>query len=221
MLEAFTAALSLITASEIGDKTFFMAVILASRYPRKPVFLGVVVALAAMTILSVGIGQFLLLLPKFISQYLPPSLSFLTQISIEHVAALLFLIFGIKLLYSAHGMSSQTDVDVMNEAEEAIVEGERKFRHRNTAWQIFVESCVLTFIAEWGDRTQFATITLAASKDSIGVMLGGIVGHTICALIAVIGGRAIASHISERTITIIGGLLFILLAIVTIVFAGK
>jgi Ca2+/H+ antiporter, TMEM165/GDT1 family len=213
MLEAFTAALSLITASEIGDKTFFMAVILASRYPRKPVFMGVVVALAAMTILSVGIGQFLLLLPKLISQYLPPSLGFLTHISIEYVAAFLFLIFGIKLLYSAREMSAQTDVEVMAEAEE--------FRQQNTTWKIFVESCVLTFIAEWGDRTQFATITLAASKDSIGVMLGGIVGHTICALIAVIGGRAIASHISERTITIIGGLLFILLAIVSIAFSGK
>jgi Ca2+/H+ antiporter, TMEM165/GDT1 family len=220
MLEAFTAALSLITVSEIGDKTFFMAVILASRYPRKPVFLGVVVALAAMTILSVGIGQFLLLLPKFISHYLPPSLGFLTYISIEYVAALLFLIFGIKLLYSARVMSAQTDVEMMNEANEAIVAGERKFQPRNTNWQIFVESCVLTFIAEWGDRTQFATITLAASKDLIGVMLGGIVGHTICALIAVIGGRAIASHISERTLTIVGGLLFILLAIVTIAFHG-
>lgn len=221
MLEAFTAALSLITASEIGDKTFFMAVILASRYPRKPVFLGVVTALAVMTILSVAIGRFLLLLPQLFSKYLPPSLDFLTQISIEYVAALLFLIFGIKLLYSARLMSPQTDIDVMNEAEEAIVAGERKFRQRNTAATIFVESCVLTFIAEWGDRTQFATITLAASKDSIGVMLGAIVGHTICSLIAIIGGRAIASHISERTITIIGGSLFILLSIVTIAFSGK
>lgn len=221
MLEAFTAALSLITASEIGDKTFFMAVILASRYPRKPVFLGVVVALAAMTILSVGIGQFIVLLPKLVSQYLPPSLSFLNQISIERLAALLFLIFGIKLLYSARKMSAQTDIEVMNEAKEAIEDGERKFKQRNTAWKIFIESCVLTFIAEWGDRTQFATITLAASKDSLGVMAGGIVGHTICALIAVIGGRAIASHISERTITIIGGVLFIVLAIVSIAFGGK
>lgn len=216
MLEAFTAALSLITASEIGDKTFFMAVILASRYPRKPVFIGVVVALAAMTILSVGIGQFLLLLPKLISQYLPPNWGFLTHISIDRVAALLFFLFGIKLLYSARQMSRQTDVDVMNEAQAAILEGERKFKRHNTNWQIFVESCVLTFIAEWGDRTQIATITLAASKNSLGVMAGGIVGHTICALIAVIGGRAIASHISERTITIIGGVLFIVLAIVTI-----
>jgi putative Ca2+/H+ antiporter (TMEM165/GDT1 family) len=220
MLEAFTAALSLITASEIGDKTFFMAVILASRYPRKPVFMGVVTALAAMTILSVWIGQLIVLLPKLFSQYLPPSLSFLNQISIERVAALLFLIFGIKLLYSARKMSAQTDIEVMNEAEEAIEDGERKFKQRNTTWKIFIESCVLTFIAEWGDRTQFATITLAASKDSIGVMLGGILGHTICALIAVIGGRAIASHISERTITIIGGILFIILAIVSIAFTG-
>ena len=221
MLEAFTAALSLITASEIGDKTFFMAVILASRYPRKPVFLGVVTALAAMTIISVVIGRFLIFLPQLFSKYLPASLGFLTHISIEYVAAFLFLIFGIKLLYSARAMSAQTDIEVMSEAEAAVVEGERKFRQRNSAWKIFVESCVLTFIAEWGDRTQFATITLAASQDSLGVMLGGIVGHTICALIAVIGGRAIASHISERTITIVGGVLFILLAIVSIAFSGK
>jgi Ca2+/H+ antiporter, TMEM165/GDT1 family len=221
MLEAFTAGLSLITASEIGDKTFFMAVILASRYPRKPVFLGVVVALAAMTILSVGIGQFIVLLPKLVSQYLPPSLGFLNYISIDLVAALLFLIFGIKLLYSAREMSAQTDVEVMHEAEEAVEDGERKFKQRNITWKIFIESCVLTFVAEWGDRTQFATITLAASKDSLGVMAGGIVGHTICAAIAVIGGRAIASHISERTITIIGGVLFILLAIVSIAFGGR
>ncbi len=221
MFEAFTAALSLITASEIGDKTFFMAVILASRYPRKPVFMGVVTALAAMTILSVGIGQFIILLPKLVSQYLPPSLSFLNQISIERVAALLFLIFGIKLIYSATQMSAQTDVEVMTEAEAAIADGDRQFNQRNTTWKIFLESCVLTFVAEWGDRTQFATITLAASKDAIGVMLGGIVGHTICALIAVIGGRAIAGYISERTITLIGGILFILLAIVSVAFGGK
>ncbi len=221
MLEAFTAALSLITASEIGDKTFFIAVILASRYPRKPVFVGVVAALAAMTILSVGIGKFLLLIPGLIARYLPTDWTFLNQISIDRVAALLFLIFGIKLLYSARKMSAQTDVEVMAEAEEAIEEGERKFKQRNTAWKICLESCVLTFVAEWGDRTQFATITLAASKEPLGVMLGGIVGHAICALIAVIGGRAIASHISERTITIIGGLLFILLAIVSIAFGGK
>ncbi len=216
MLEAFTAALSLITASEIGDKTFFMAVILASRYPRKPVFVGVVVALAGMTILSVGIGQFLLLLPKLINQYLPSRMGFMTHVSIERVAAVMFLLFGLQLLYSARGMSAQTDVELLVEAEATIVAGASKFQQQNPPGKIFLESCMLTFIAEWGDRTQIATITLAATQNPVGVIAGGIVGHGICALIAVIGGRAIASHISERTITIIGGLLFILFGILGI-----
>lgn len=213
MLEAFTAGLLLITASELGDKTFFMAVVLATRYSRKPVLIGVVGALATMTILSVGIGHFLMLLPQFLAQHLPPSLSFLAKITIQQVAALLFFLFGLKLLYESRKMSAQTDEAVRAEATEAVEVGDRKFQQRNTFWKIVIESFVLTFVAEWGDRTQIATITLAAAKNPIGVIVGGILGHTICSLIAVWGGKMIAGKISERTITIIGGLLFILFAV--------
>jgi Ca2+/H+ antiporter, TMEM165/GDT1 family len=216
MLEALTAGLLLITASELGDKTFFMAVVLATRYPRKPVLIGVVGALATMTILSVGIGHFLMLLPQFLVQHLPSSLSFLAKITIQQVAALLFFLFGLKLLYESRQMSAQTDEEVRNEAAEAVEAGERKFQQRNTFWKIVIESFVLTFVAEWGDRTQIATITLAAAKNPIGVTIGGILGHTICSLIAVWGGKMIAGRISEKTITIVGGLLFILFAVLTI-----
>ncbi len=51
MVTAFTAGLSLITVSELGDKTFFIAVILAMRHSRRIVFAGVLGALAAMTII--------------------------------------------------------------------------------------------------------------------------------------------------------------------------
>jgi Ca2+/H+ antiporter, TMEM165/GDT1 family len=218
MLEAFTAGLLLITASELGDKTFFMAVVLATRYPRKPVLIGVVGALAAMTILSVGIGHFLMLLPQFLLQHLPSSLSFLAKITIQQVAALLFFLFGLKLLYESRQMSAQTDEEVRTGATEAVDAGERKFQQRNTFWKIAIESFLLTFVAEWGDRTQIATIALAAAKNPIGVIIGGILGHTICSLIAVWGGKMIAGKISEKMITVIGGLLFILFAIVTIAF---
>jgi Ca2+/H+ antiporter, TMEM165/GDT1 family len=216
MLEALTAGLLLITASELGDKTFFMAVVLATRYPRKPVLIGVVVALATMTVLSVGIGHFLMFLPQFLGQHLPSSLSFLAKITIQQVAALLFFLFGLKLLYESRQMSAQTDEEVRSEAAEAVEAGDRKFKQRNTFWKVVIESFVLTFVAEWGDRTQLATITLAAAQNPVGVTIGGILGHTICSLIAVWGGKMIAGRISERTITIIGGLLFILFAILTI-----
>ncbi|MBE9105818.1 TMEM165/GDT1 family protein, partial [Nostoc cf. edaphicum LEGE 07299] len=64
MLTAFTAGLLLITVSELGDKTFFIAVILAMHHPRRLVFIGVTAALAAMTILSVIFGQAVSFLPK-------------------------------------------------------------------------------------------------------------------------------------------------------------
>ncbi len=220
MLKALTAGLLLITASELGDKTFFMAVVLATRYPRQPVLIGVVSALATMTILSVGIGHFLMLLPQFLLQQLPASLAFLGKITIQQVAALLFFLFGLKLLYESRQMSAQTDEDVRNEAAAAVEVGDRKFRQRNTFWKIVIKSFVLTFVAEWGDRTQIATITLAAAKNPIGVTIGGILGHAICSLIAVWGGKMIAGRISEKTITIVGGLLFILFAVLTI-WLGK
>ena len=39
---------------------------------------------------------------------------------------------------------------------------------------------MLTFLAEWGDRSQIATIALAAHKDPYGVTAGGVLGHSIC-----------------------------------------
>lgn len=57
----------------------------------------------------------------------------------------------------------------------------------------------MTFVAEWGDRSQLTTIILGARESVIGVILGGIIGHAICTGIAVVGGRLLAQKISIRT----------------------
>jgi putative Ca2+/H+ antiporter (TMEM165/GDT1 family) len=69
-----------------------------------------------------------------------------------------------------------------------------------------------------GDRSQIATIALAAAKDPIGVTLGGILGHCICTGIAVIGGRLLASRISEKMVSYVGGAVFLLFAIHSVYF---
>ena len=199
MLTAFTAALLLITVSELGDKTFFIAVILAMHHPRRLVFIGVTGALAAMSILSVLFGHAVSLLPK---------------VYIHYAEIALFIAFGIKLLYDASKMSAACDTEVVQEAEAAVKKADLQLPKQKTSLAIVIEAFVLTFMAEWGDRTQIATIALAAGNNPIGVTIGAILGHAICAAIAVIGGKMIAGRISERQLTLIGGCLFLVFGVV-------
>jgi hypothetical protein len=48
---AFTSSVMMILATEIGDKTFFIAAVMSMRNPRSAVFLGAIGALIVMTIL--------------------------------------------------------------------------------------------------------------------------------------------------------------------------
>ncbi|NWF60831.1 MAG: TMEM165/GDT1 family protein [Fischerella sp.] len=201
MLTAFTAGLLLITFSELGDKTFFIAVILSMKHSRRLVFAGVIAALAAMTILSVVVGQAVSLLPK---------------LYIYYAEVVLFIAFGLKLLYEGMKMlpTSACDTEVVEEAKDAVDKAEKQLSKQKTFWAIILETFVLTFMAEWGDRTQFATIALAAGNNPVGVTTGAILGHGICTAIAVIGGRMLGGKISEKTLTLIGGFLFILFGII-------
>jgi putative Ca2+/H+ antiporter (TMEM165/GDT1 family) len=57
---------------------------------------------------------------------------------------------------------------------------------------------------------QIATITMGADYNAAGICIGGSAGHATATAIAVIGGRLIASRISERTMTFAGGATFLL-----------
>jgi putative Ca2+/H+ antiporter (TMEM165/GDT1 family) len=204
VLTAFTAGLLLITISELGDKTFFIAVILSMQHSRKIVFAGVTAALAAMTVLSVIFGQILSVLTQG------------SKIYVHYAEIVLFIAFGLKLLYDASKMTAKAEEEVIEEAKEAVEKADLDSKQK-TPWSILLKSLILTFIAEWGDRTQIATIALAASNNAIGVTAGAILGHAICAAIAVIGGKLIAGKISEKQITLLGGILFIIFGIVAAV----
>ena len=45
------------------------------------------------------------------------------------------------------------------------------------------------------------------------VTIGGVLGHGMCTGLAVVGGRLLATKISERTVAIAGGALFIVFAV--------
>lgn len=199
MLTAFTAGLLLITVSELGDKTFFITAILAMRHPHRPVLIGSVAALSVMTVLSVLLGQVAMLLPR---------------VYVQWAEAILFLGFGLKLIYEAQQMSDQPAVAEQAEALEAITQAEAKLPQKRGELAIILETFGLVFIGEWGDRTQIATIALAAANSPVGVAVGAILGHTLCAVLAVACGRLLCGRISERAMARLGGCLFLVFAAV-------
>lgn len=51
-----------------------------------------------------------------------------------------------------------------------------------------------------------ATIVLAGINDVDGIIIGGVLGHTICTGLAVIAGALISRKISVRAVTFIGAI---------------
>ena len=59
-------------------------------------------------------------------------------------------------------------------------------------------------------------LLFSSSENVFGVIVGGVLGHAICTGTAVIGGRLLASKISVRHVTLLGGIIFIIFAFVAI-----
>jgi putative Ca2+/H+ antiporter (TMEM165/GDT1 family) len=239
----------MILFSEIGDKTFLVAALMAMRHPRMVVFTAAFSALIAMTVLSAVLGHAVpTLIPKTFTNFL---------------ASALFFVFGIKLLREARQMSPDEGVgEEMKEVEMELEEKEhqqrRMSRRRSSVTPYILESgraggrksrsgtnrlpsppdspsssssrenspsrnstlsnllvginnlfslllspawvqtFVMTFLGEWGDRSQIATIAMAAGQDYWWVSGGAMAGHSICTGVAVLGGRAIAGKVSMR-----------------------
>ncbi|KAL1022596.1 hypothetical protein UPYG_G00029700 [Umbra pygmaea] len=225
-IHAFVAAISVIIVSELGDKTFFIAAIMAMRYNRLTVLLGAMLALGFMTCLSVMFGYATTVIPRIYTYY---------------VSTALFAIFGVRMLREGLKMSADEGQEELEEVQAEIKKKDEELQrtkllngpqdvemgsgssHPQRKWHslispVFIQAFTLTFLAEWGDRSQLTTIILAAQEDPFGVAVGGTLGHSLCTGLAVVGGRMIAQKISVRTVTLIGGIMFLGFALSALFF---
>lgn len=217
VVQGFTKSLAMTVLSEIGDKTFFAAAILAMRHPRRLVLSGCLSALIVMTILSVIVGW---AAPNLISRQWT-----------HHITTFLFFGFGLWSLWDAFKAEGEAEEFAEVEAkldadwkansgttkEGSKVDDDLKKQMRPVLMQffspIFLKAFSITFFGEWGDKSQLATIGLAADENPFGVVLGGILGQALCTTAAVIGGKSLASQISEKIVALSGGVLFIVFGI--------
>ncbi|WWD18920.1 hypothetical protein CI109_103376 [Kwoniella shandongensis] len=283
-LDALAQAFVMIVVSEIGDKTFLIAAIMATRHPRLTVFGGAFASLVVMSILSAALGRVILgLIPKVWTLW---------------AASILFLVFGAKMLQEAFNMSGGSShiQEEMREVEEeleedsavhdshnargtgnssipleALEEGHSSMERSSSAFAarsasprpgagrsgpsihfplsgganggvgptsskgqsqhwiivakekvrsglqvmtnpVFAQAFVLTFLGEWGDRSQIATIALGGAHSVSVIAFGTILGHGLCTAGAVMGGRYLSTKISVKHISLLGAAAFIIFA---------
>ncbi|KAJ2220394.1 GCR1-dependent translation factor 1, partial [Coemansia sp. RSA 520] len=104
--DSLIASILMIFVSEIGDKTFLIAAILAMSNPRSTIFLAACSALWLMSILSAFLGHAVVTL-------IPMS-----WVSLS--AAIMFLVFGVKLLQEAREMDGSEISKEMQSVESEL-----------------------------------------------------------------------------------------------------
>eukprot|EP01038_Epipyxis_sp_PR26KG_P011934 gene11934-15975_t len=204
----FVQSFLLIFISEIGDKTFFIAGLLAAKYGKLISFTGSIGALAAMTIISVLLGQIFHQIPSSLTQGVPYD---------DYIAVAAFTYFGLKTLIDASQLADDDSSGIEEEkaeAEELVQEVTTK-QKRNSVIALIVQTFSLVFAAEIGDRSFLSTIALSAALNPYAVGIGAILAHGSATALAVLGGELLSKYLSEKVIGYIGGSLFLIFAVTT------
>ena len=202
--EGFVSGLALIFFSEIGDKTFFIAVLLALKANKTLVFSGTFGALAVMTVISVVLGRAL----HSVDEAFPILNN--TKLPLDDIlAVILLVVFGVQTLLSANEGNAKEEEEEAGAVVSALKLGE------NMA--LVLSTFALVFAAEWGDKSFIATIALAAASNPVGVASGAILGHAAATGIAVAGGSVLSDYVSERAVAYVGGSLFLVFAAATLI----
>ncbi len=77
----------------------------------------------------------------------------------------------------------------------------------------FFSSLSIIFLSEFGDKSQIATALFATKYDPILVLISSMVGLTLISIITIYLAKKILGKIHHKTITLIGGILFIIIGV--------
>ncbi|WP_229660926.1 TMEM165/GDT1 family protein [Marmoricola endophyticus] len=183
---AFLLSTAVIFVAELGDKSQLMAMTFASRYRARDVLLGITVATAVVHLASVGIGA---LIGNGFSEY---------QGVISIVAGVAFLGFAAWTLRG----------DELTEEEAS--------KARSATGAAILAVGVAFFLAELGDKTMLATITLATQEGWLGTWIGSTVGMVAADALAIVVGAVLAKRLPEKAIKYGAAALFALFGVVLV-----
>jgi Ca2+/H+ antiporter, TMEM165/GDT1 family len=174
-LSTAAATFLAVLPAELPDKTILACLILSSRYRPSHVFAGAAAAFLAQVTIGVAAGGAISLLPH------------------RPVAGAAAAVFAVSaFLLWRHKEEENPDAD-----EEGGPDGVRA-----AFWPVFGTSFAVVFLAEFGDLTQFMTVSLAARfHDPIAVGAGATLALWTAAAIAVLAGWRLLKLIPMKWVT--------------------
>ena len=190
VLSVVLAAFVLILPVELPDKTLFATLVLATRFPPLPVFVGVGTAFGLQVAIAVTAGSLLSLLP---------------QALVSGVVAVLFLVGAVLLWRSA--TSGPEDAGEVADTREPT-----------SFLRAAAISFGVLFAAEWGDLSQLATAGLAARyAEPVSVFVGSWAALLVISGLAAFLGRKLADRLPVALLHRIAAALFLVFAVIAAV----
>ena len=191
-MEAFLVSTGVVALGEMGDKTQLLAILLAARFKKPgPIILGIFVATLANHALAGAVG----------SAVVNAATSALGPDTPRWVIGLSFIAMAAWMLIPDKG-----------DAEAAA---------GNARFGIFGTTALAFFVAEMGDKTQIATVALAARYESLAAVVAGTtLGMMLANVPAVFLGDTIARKVSMTLVHGVAALIFAVLGVLTLVNVG-
>lgn len=193
----FLISFFMVFISELGDKTQLLVLSFSGKGQTFKILLGVAIGSFFSHGLAILFGS---------SIHLLASSTF--HIIIEWITYISFLFMGvITLLPKKEKLSTDT------EKKNGIL---YKISHLKINYCFIIALCIM--IGELGDKTFLASIGLGVQypHDKIALVLGAICAMVACDFIAILFGKFLNKHISEKVMQKLSGILFLLFGLIGI-----
>ncbi|MFC5380841.1 TMEM165/GDT1 family protein [Aquipuribacter nitratireducens] len=206
LLAAGGAALATFLA-EFGDKSQLLAAGLSARLGRRVVLLGVTLGILAVQLVAVLVGA--------------AAGAVLPARPVGIVSGVLFVLVGLWLWRETLG-DGHGDDDGDEDGGDVVPGTGRLARRLATATgRSAVLAVALTFaLGEMGDKTQLATVAIAAQQDAVATFVGASLGMVAANAVAVEVGARLARVLPQRTVLRGSAVLFVVVGVVVAVLAA-
>ncbi|MCU1607866.1 MAG: conserved rane protein of unknown function [Modestobacter sp.] len=190
VISVVLAAFVLILPVELPDKTLFATLVLATRFPALPVFVGVGLAFGLQVVIAVTAGSLLSLLPDAL---------------VSAVVAVLFLTGAVLLWREARKGAENVEATTLA-------------REQTSFLRAAAVSFGVLFAAEWGDLSQLATAGLAARyAEPLSVFVGAWAALLVISGLAAFLGRKLADRLPVALLHRVAAGLFLVFAVIAVV----